>query len=443
MIQFVKKLTRSSFARNVAIVATGTAGAQAISMAFMPFITRLYGPEVFGLQGAFMSILSIFTPIAALTYPIAIVLQKSDGDAKAIARLSFSIALAMAFIIIVVLLFASEEIAALFGVQVIADYMLLIPLGMMFGAIHQIMQQWLIRKKQFKATAKIAVIQTLTLNSAKAGLGWFYPLPSVLILLATASNGFHAFLLWLQARKQCGVESGFKQSEVGSKEQLHKTVSMKKLAFRYSDFPFYRAPEALLSAFSIGLPVLLLSSLFGPAYAGFYALAKSVLKLPNSLIGKAIGDVYYQKLVDINNESKPLFKRYIRVTTALFLVSVVPYSIVILFGPTLFKVIFGNEWMVAGVYAQFISIWMVFALSTTPALKVLVVINKQAFFLIYRVVFVVLNVLMLYLGFGVFKDDVLAVALLSLISCLMCMAIIIKVGHFLKLHDKKLGKNIQ
>lgn len=59
MLNYAKRLTKSKFVRNVAIVATGTAGAQAITMAFAPIITRLYGPEAFGLLGTFMAILAI------------------------------------------------------------------------------------------------------------------------------------------------------------------------------------------------------------------------------------------------------------------------------------------------------------------------------------------------------------------------------------------------
>jgi len=39
----------SALVRNVALVGSGTAGAQAITMAFSPVITRIYGPEAFGL----------------------------------------------------------------------------------------------------------------------------------------------------------------------------------------------------------------------------------------------------------------------------------------------------------------------------------------------------------------------------------------------------------
>jgi len=52
-VQILDQALSSKFVRNVAIVATGTAGAQAITMAFSPINTRLYGPEAFGILGTF------------------------------------------------------------------------------------------------------------------------------------------------------------------------------------------------------------------------------------------------------------------------------------------------------------------------------------------------------------------------------------------------------
>ena len=46
---------------------------KAITMAFSPVITRLYGPDAFGMLGTFTATLAVVTPSAALTYPIAIV----------------------------------------------------------------------------------------------------------------------------------------------------------------------------------------------------------------------------------------------------------------------------------------------------------------------------------------------------------------------------------
>src|SRR5699024_12262382 len=90
---FIDKLFKSSFVKNVAIMATGTAGAQALNMILSPIITRLYGPEAFGVLSTFVALTSVIIPIAALSYPIAIVLPKNDKNAKRLIRLSLLITL--------------------------------------------------------------------------------------------------------------------------------------------------------------------------------------------------------------------------------------------------------------------------------------------------------------------------------------------------------------
>ncbi|MEI8616629.1 hypothetical protein P4S63_01295 [Pseudoalteromonas sp. B193] len=64
------------------------------------------------------------------------------------------------------------------------------------------MQQWLIRKKQFKVLARVAVSQSLILNSSKVGIGYFSPLGLILVILATLGNALYAFQLWICSIKQ-------------------------------------------------------------------------------------------------------------------------------------------------------------------------------------------------------------------------------------------------
>ena len=100
----MKKIIRNKFVKNVMIVASGTAGAQLVTMLFSPIITRLYGPEAFGMMGTFMAIVNIIVPVAALTYPIAIVLAKKDNNARAIVNLSIFLSIIIAFISLTILL---------------------------------------------------------------------------------------------------------------------------------------------------------------------------------------------------------------------------------------------------------------------------------------------------------------------------------------------------
>lgn len=413
----IKQLTKSKFVRNVVLVASGTAGAQAIAMALSPIITRLYGPEAFGLLGTFMATLGVVTPIAALAYPIAIVLPKSDDDAKGLAKLSFRIALVIALAFSFILLIAGNQIATVLGMQAIASFMLLIPLAMFFSALQQIMQQWLIRKKQFKVMARIAVSQSFILNGSKIGVGWYWPIGPVLIILATLGNMLYAVQLWFGAKK-CADNVGRIDSPAASE------VDLKALAYKHRDFPYYRAPQVFINALSQSLPVLMLASFFGPTSAGFYAIGRTVLGVPSTLLGKAVADVFYPKIAEAANRNENLYRPIYKATFALAGVGIIPYGAIFLFGPWLFSFVFGEEWLLAGEYARWLSAWLYFAFMNRPSVAALAVLNMQGFFLVYEIVSLTLRAASLYVGFAILKDDLQAVILFSISGVILNFSLI-------------------
>src|SRR5699024_7251994 len=145
----MKQLLRSKFVRNVIIVASGTAGAQVITMLFSPIITRMYGPEAFGVMGTFSAMINIIIPVAALTFPIAIVLPKEHKEAKSIMRLSMLVALIISLLSFLAIIFFKEDIANIFKLNDISTYLYMVPFVIIFDAFMQIIEQLLIRTKQF------------------------------------------------------------------------------------------------------------------------------------------------------------------------------------------------------------------------------------------------------------------------------------------------------
>lgn len=419
MKERVKALSKSHFVRNVAVVATGTAGAQAVTMLFAPVITRLYGPEAFGLLGTFLAIVAIVTPVAALTYPIAIVLPRHDQDAKGLVRLSAWLAFFMALVTAMVLLVAGDVIARALNLESVEQYLLLVPIAMFFAALHQIMQQWLIRKKLFKVTAKVAVFQALTVNGTKAGIGWFHPLGAVLLVVATLGHGLHALLLWLGLRRERGRQK-LEQTPQTQKERL----SLLSLAQRHHDFPLYRAPQVTLNAVSQSLPVLMLASFFGPSAAGFYALGKTVMGIPTSLIGKSVGDVFYPRITEAAHNKENLHQLILKATKALALVGFLPFAVVIAAGPWLFAFVFGADWLMAGEYARWLALWMFFMFLNNPSVKALPVLGAQRFHLFFTTGTIMLRVAALAVGYYYFESDLIAVALFGGFSALINIALI-------------------
>jgi len=413
----INRLIRNKFVRNVAILATGTAGAQTINMLFSPIVTRIYNPEVFGLLGVFTAAVNILTPIAAFSYPIAIVLPKKNVEAKGIIKLSICISLIFAVFLVFVFLFGGNKLLELVGAGAITAFVLLIPLNMFFSALLQVSQQWLIRKKQFHITAKVAIIQAIVINSSKVGFGWFFPVAAVLIVLTTIGSVLHAGLLFFGAYK---TEETQKTS---IKEQ--QKISLLKLAKQYYDFPFYRTPQVLINTISQTLPVFMLSAFFGPASAGFYTICRRVLSIPSQLIGKSVGDVFYPRITEAAQKKENLTKLVVKTTLGLIAIGFFPFVIVIVFGPWLFGFVFGSKWIMAGEYARWLSLMLFFNFINKPAVATIPVLGLQKGLMIYEIFSTSSKLGALYMGIIMLADEKLAIALFSIFGALAYIFLII------------------
>lgn len=428
---FITRTWKSRFVRSVAVVASGTAGAQAITMAFSPVITRLYGPEAFGLLGVFMAMVQVLVPAAALTYPIAIVLPKDDRDARGLARLAANIALPLSFLVAAVIVIGGEPLMGLLGAREISGFALLLPLAMLFAAFAQIAKQWLIRKKQFHVTARAEVAQALVTNTAKAGIGWFYPLAFVLILLSTAGQAIHAGLLAL------GIKGSWKAAARDDQEK-ESAPSLWALAKTHYDFPLYRAPQVLINAISQNLPTMMLAAFFGPASAGFYTICRGVMGLPSNLISRSVGEVFYPRITEAARRGENLTRLILKATLYLAAVGFVPFAVVVAFGPWLFGLVFGAEWTVAGEYARWLAVMMFFFFINKPSVAAVPVLGLQRGLLIYEFFSTGSKLIAIYIGGVLLKNDQLTIVIFSIFGAVAYIFLIAWIIILSKFHRKRL-----
>src|SRR5699024_8280295 len=298
-----------------------------------------------------------------------------------------------------VLLF-NEHIISLLNLNEIGNLIFLIPLIIIFAGFMKVAKQWLIRTKQFKINAKANFLQPVFVNGGKVGIAFFMPIANILIILSTSINAIRRSIMWLYA-------------ETPKLALLYylkfKKFRMKELAKKYYDFPLFRAPESLITGISHSLPILMLTAFFGPASAGFYSIGRTVLTLPSQLIGESVGDVFFPKVTELYNSKKKIAPVIKKATLALAGVGIIPYGIVVLFGPFLFSLIFGTDWYMAGVYARWIALWSFTNFFNKPSVRTLAVINAQRYHLIYTIFGVIVRVIALAIGFYFLKSDLYAV----------------------------------
>lgn len=412
--------------RSVVIVATGTAGAQAITMAFSPVITRLYGPEAFGLLGTFTAIVTVLAPMAALTYPLAIVLPKEREDAKVLVKISILLAMLISCLAMVIILICGEQVANHLNAGEISHYLWLVPVAMLFSALHQVAEQWLIRYKQFKIIARAAVIQSSVINITKAVSGLAYPFSGVLVTIQAFVHGFWALLLWY----------GTKRIRNRTTTGEERKSSLQAVAQRHRDFPIFRAPEVTINAASQSMPVLMLAAFFGPTSAGFYTLGRTVMGIPAGLIGKSVGDVFYPRISEAANSGERLYPLVKKATLLLGAVGILPFAIVVAFGPLLFSFVFGADWTVAGEYARWLAVWMFFTFANNPSVKAIPIVNAQAFHLLYTMNTILLRIGGLAFAYYVFETDVASVIAFSVVGALVNIVLIAVIFNKCKKFDR-------
>lgn len=383
---------RSRLLRNIVTVVSGTAGAQALTLAFMPVITRIYGPEAYGVLGTFLSVTMMLIPVAALTYPIAIVLPKRDGDARGLVRLSLMVATLLTLLVAMVLGLFGDQITARLEIGIIQPYLMLIPLVMFSAAALEICQQWLFRTQRFRITASVAVGHSLLFNTLRTVAGLVQSSALVLVCTTALQQALHAAMLGLTLLR------AKPHSDNHAAEESDNRASLRELARRHGDFPLYRAPVMLINATSQHLPTLVLAAFFGPAVAGFFALCRQALTMPTNMIGKSVADVYYPRITRAIHDREPVAAMLVKATAALGLVGLVPFSIVVIFGPWLFSFVFGEQWHVAGEFARWMALAEYVVFTSRPCVVAVPALSLQGRFLLFEVFSTSLRLVALFGG---------------------------------------------
>jgi len=411
----LKKFYKSKYFRNIFSLFTGTAFAQIIAFAFYPIITRLYDPVAFGIYGVFTAITAVAVPVASLTYPTAIVIPEKDEEAVNIAKLSLAITLFLAIILTIIILFFQEPLLNNFNLTEIGPYLILVPGVMFFSAIYRIHREWFIRKTEFKIIALLTFLYSLFLSVTITSVGYFIPTATMLILVYAVGYIFQTGMFAFASNRK-------RENPINIRDLIPNFEQIKKLkiaALKYRDFPLYKAPQLIIQYVSQGLPVLMLSALFSPASAGLYTLCSAVLKKPGSLIGKSVDDVFYSKFATVNHAGGDRQKLLIKTTLGLAAIGIIPFGLIIIFGPWIFETIFGNDWRAAGEYARWLSIFVYFLFCSKPSKRAVAVLEIQEILLIYQVVSLVTSFTAIYMGYLYLNDSLFSIIYFSIANSIL------------------------
>ena len=332
-------LHKNEFLKNSLVLITGTAIAQVIPILFQPFLRRIYTAEEFGVFAIYFSLFSFLVVIASARYDSVVLLPEKDSDASLIVSGALSISLIFSLLLSVVVLLFQNKIIELFDLPItIKPFLLLLPLSVFFGSCYRVLNNWLVRKKKFKASSVNKIVRRGSEGSVQLFLG-ISKNSSGLFIGSIIGDFFNCLMGFFQSKK-----SGFKFSL--------ETQKIKPLLLKYKDFPLYNSLPTLLNTLSFVLPIFIINNLYTKEVTGQFDLTKQMLALPIALISVAISQVLIQKITELKRSSKKIKPLIIKTMLTLTLFSLVGIIIILLYGVNLFTFIFGDEWLVAGELSQ-------------------------------------------------------------------------------------------
>lgn len=332
-------LPRGRFARRLAWLSGGTILGQLLLVAAMPLLTRLYTPEDFGLFAVLAALNGIFGIAMAGRYEFAIPLAAKDDEAAALVLLSCFVALLLTLLSLLLVWSLGETLAELTGLPALVPLLWLVPPILLVTGLGQPFEYWSIRRETLRLNGASRVAQLGGQAASQAVLGVMET--GALGLTLGYGLGYLArlalFLVSLPVRDWAALAAT-------------QPSQILRLARSLRDYPTYSTASSLLRAATQFLPTILFAALYGPAIAGGFDLAQRILTVPVRLLSGAASQVF---LVEAAQRSAPeVLRLFARVVPRFLLLGLVGMTPLLLAGPWLFALAFGEPWREAGSFAQ-------------------------------------------------------------------------------------------
>jgi len=382
---------------------SGTALSQGILIAATPILTRLFTPENFGVLALYLSIVGIISVVSSWKYELAIMLPEDEEDAKALVFLSIITTIITSLFVLIILFILKGYLGVL--TEHIKLFIWLVPVGILINGLLQIFVTWGTRNEQYKPIANTRVTQSSV--TVFSQLSFSIVSISSLSLIYGNIIGILSSLIYLVYQTS---KKHYIQLNNISKKRIVENLS------KYKNFPKFQSTSALINSLSQHLPIILLSMFYSAEIAGFYSLTHRALTTPARLLGNSVRQVYFQRASKIFNKNESIRRILSKSTIGLLKVSIIPFVIIGIFAQSTFVFVFGKEWLVSGIYAQLIIVYIFTLTVNPPSVMTLQILGMQKFSMIYEIFLAIFRFLAIYLGYLFYNNHYVSISMFSLVG---------------------------
>ncbi|MEG0858024.1 MAG: oligosaccharide flippase family protein [Pseudomonas sp.] len=364
----------------------GTAMGQAILLLALPFLTRFFTPESFNVLAVYVAIVGVFAGAACLRLDVAISLPKMPAEAKCLLVLAVLCAGAVSIVVAIGVWLVGRVFDVDYGIE-LELFSLLVGVGLFSVGALNAFQVWYVREKKFMSLSLVKLSQAIFSVLVQVVFGLLGGKAHGLLLgyITNSAVGAGAFALHLLWRAGAPGRVALRE--------------LKKVFSEYSRFPKYSTAESLANEGASQIPILLIAFFVGGAEAGFLMLAVRVLQAPIGLLGNAVSQVFLSEAPEKERQGE-LGAFALEMMVRLAKVGVGPLIVAGLLAPTLFPIVFGEQWGRSGELISWMTPWFIAQFIVSPVSLSLhvkgrqkVALTLQMFALVFRIAAVVLCVL--------------------------------------------------
>ncbi len=349
----------SPFWHSVYTVVSGTVIAQAIPMIALLALTRIVNTADLGNFFLWFAASSIPMLLASASIDKAIFLADKYDDITDLLKLNFfisSIVALITFVIISVVKITGYSVVS----DVIKDYAASFATYSFIMSLQKNLQSVIIYRSEFKLLnkSKLTLAGSVALGQLVTGLlglgikGLIYST----VLLSGLSTLLVMQWLNISFTKLCTSIS---------------LPTLKHTLLENYKFIVFSLPAELINLVASQIPIFTISARFGAVHVAMYSLVLRVMAVPIGLLGNSVLTVFKDQAARDFREQGNCKYIYVKTLKYLSILSCLPFLLLYLFGHSAFKLLFGEEFGMAGEYASTLAIVYFFIFISSPLSYVL------------------------------------------------------------------------
>ena len=381
-----------------------------------PVLARLFLPEEFGLYQLFLSFTSVSSMLATGKYELAIIAPKHDFVAMYLAIATTVISFVVSLFIVICCSLCVDNTDLLTS-------MFFPGLSLWIGGftfvlcLYQVCYMLFIRQAHYKITVTANLIYSI--GCVLFPILYFYCDFENGLIKGMVISKLVACVYFL-----CYIRKGvFKYCK-------HiKFYYLIRVLVRYSDFFKFALPGNVLNTLAANAPAFLLNFFYGMTVTGYYSMANRCVGVPITLALKSVGDVFKQEASKVYQQYNECYDVFSRVMKLLVKCSI-GYSLIILSAaPLVFSFVLGEQWRIAGEYAQLLVLVGTTGLVYTPLSSVFDLAIREYEYMVLQAISLLLVVTTLVLSGKYLSVDYtlfiysLAISIINIAGVIYCREI--------------------